>query len=116
LAAAFAQSFAAAKAKGLKVLVTISHSAPYGIGDAYPLMQSFFTNSNIDFLSPQLYTSGSELNNEYTTSGGVTWNMYAGARAKVIPSIVKANMYADAQTYFAQHGVTLAGFIQWSQS
>jgi LysM repeat protein len=116
LAAAFAQSFAAAKAKDLKVLVTISHSAPYGIGDAYSLMQSFFTNSNIDFLSPQLYTTGSETQNEYATSGGVGWNMYAGAKAKVIPSIVKANMFSDAQTYFKQHGVTLAGFIQWSQS
>lgn len=116
LAAAFAQSFATAKAKRLKVLVTVSHSAPYGIGDANALMKSFFTNSNIDFLSPQLYTTGMEKQNQYDTSGGVTWNLYAGAKAKVIPSIIKANMYADAQTYFAQQKVTLSGFIQWSQS
>ena len=35
--------------------------------------------------------------------------------AKII-SIVKASLYADAQAYFAQRGVTLAGFVQWSQS
>ena len=116
LADAFAQSFAAAKAKGFKVLVTTSRSAPYGIGDAVSLMKAFFADPNIDFLSPQLYTTGSETQNQYTTAGFVTWEMFARANAKVIPSIVKASMYADAQAYFAQRGVTLAGFVQWSQS
>lgn len=115
LSAAFAGSFKAAQEKGLKVLVTISHSAPYGISDAHDLMQSFFADPNIDFLSPQLYTTGSETQNQYDTSGGVPWTLYAGAKAKVIPSIVRAGMYADAQAYFAQQGVTLAGFVQWSQ-
>ena len=116
LATAFAESFAAAKAKGFKVLVTISHSAPYGFNDALSLMKSLFADPNIDFLSPQLYTSGSESHNQYATTGYVTWKMYASAQAKVIPSIVTASLYADAQTYFAQYGVTLAGFVQWSQS
>lgn len=116
LSAAFSASFAAAKRRGMKVLVTISHSAPYGISDAAELMQSFFADANIDFLSPQLYTTGFETENDYATSHGVSWAMYADARARVIPSIVHAGMYADAQSHFAQQGVALSGFVQWSQA
>lgn len=116
LGAAFSASFEAARQQGLKVLVTISHSAPYGISDARALMQSFFADANIDFLSPQLYTTGFETQNDYATSHDVTWDMYAAAKARVIPSIVNAGMYADAQAHFAQQGVTLSGFVQWSQA
>lgn len=112
----FEQSFAAAKANGLKVLITVSHSAPYGISDANMLMQSFFANGNIDYLSPQLYTTGQETANDYATSGGVTWTQYASAKAAVIPSIVDAGLYQSAQAHFQQQGVTLSGFIQWSQA
>ena len=115
LESAFAASFAAAKAKGLQVLVTISHSAPYGISDGATLMQSFFASSDIDILSPQLYTTGEETSNQYATSQGVTWNQYATAKAAIAPSIVSADMYASAQAYFQQQGVTLRGFVQWSQ-
>ena len=48
LAAAFKSSFANSKAKGLKVLVTTSHSRPYGISDGSQLMTGFFADSNID--------------------------------------------------------------------
>ncbi len=51
----FADSFRAAKAKGFKVMVTISNSAPYGVSDGASLMRGFFPNSDIDYLSPQLY-------------------------------------------------------------
>ena len=112
----FTDSFAAAQAAGFKVLVTMSHSAPYGISDGAALMQSFFSDENIDFLSPQLYTTGSEAANDYATSHGVTWNQYAAAKAAIIPSIVKASYYADAQSYFAEHGVELGGFAQWSRT
>lgn len=115
LATAFTTSFAAAKAKGLKVLVTVSHSAPYGIADAAALMSSFFASSDIDILSPQLYTTGEETSNQYATSGGVNWTEYAGAKAIVAPSIVNANLYADAQEYFSTQGVSLDGFLQWQQ-
>lgn len=112
---AFADSFAAAQAKNLKVLVTVSHSAPYGISDAASLMQSFFTNKDIDFMSPQLYTTGSESSNDYDTSGGVEWSEYATSIAAVIPSIVDNSYYPDAQTYFEGQGVTLEGYVQWEQ-
>jgi chitinase len=48
----------AAKNKGLKVLVTVSHSAPYNVADSETLMTHLIKNKNIDFLSPQLYSSG----------------------------------------------------------
>lgn len=116
LETAFQQSFAAAKAKGYHVLVTVSHSAPYDISDASTLIQSFFADPNIDYLSPQLYTTGTETSNDYATSGGVTWSEYATAKAAVVPSIVQAGMYSDAQDYFETQGVSLNGFIQWSQT
>ncbi|WP_413203571.1 LysM peptidoglycan-binding domain-containing protein [Rhodospirillum sp. A1_3_36] len=114
LSAAFQTSFATAKAKGLFVLVTISHSAPYGIHDAPTLMESFFADPNIDFLSPQLYTRGNETANDWATTDGVTWNSYAKAKAKIIPSIVHASLYTEAQSTLATHGVSTAGYVVWA--
>ena len=78
-------------------------------------MNSFITDSNIDILSPQLYTTGEEPENDYTTSQGVTWESYKTAKAAIVPSLVSSTYYPDAQTYFAQQGVTLKGYIQWKQ-
>lgn len=113
LASAFQKSFTVAKEKGFVVLVTVSHSAPYGINDAPDLMQSFFLDQNIDFLSPQLYTEGNETQNDYSISQGVQWSQYAQAKAVIIPSLVNCSMYADAQKYFANQNVNLQGYIQW---
>lgn len=114
LADDFAQSFATAKASGLKVLVTISHSAPYGIADGAALMHGFFSDSNIDYISPQLYTTGKETSNDYADPA-LSWSAYADSKALIIPSIVSANLYDDAVAYFEQRGITLAGYIQWQQ-
>lgn len=116
LASAFQASFALAKSKGFQVLVTVSHTAPYGIGDADALMAAFFLDANIDFLSPQLYTSGEETANDYQITSGttVTWAQYATARAAIIPSIVTASLYPDAQTVLATHGVTTQGYVVWN--
>lgn len=122
LAAAFADSFAVVKNAGLEVLVTISHSAPYGISDRAELMTSFFADENINYLSPQLYTTGSETENDYDTTGTVTWDLYTAAKAAIIPSLVSASYYddssdigKDAFAFFQQQGVTIKGYIQWSQ-
>jgi len=115
LEAQFAASFAAAKAKGMTVLVTVSHSCPYGITDAVSLMNSFFANRDIDLLSPQLYTTGQETSNDYTALN-VPWSAYAQAQAAIVPSLVRANLYPSAQSYFADQGVTLGGFVQWAQN
>jgi len=115
LSGAFQNSFAAARSKGFEVLVTISHSAPYGFGDAYQLMQTFFSDGNINYLSPQLYTSGTEGQNDYTTSGGVSWSMYKDARPRIVPSIVRSSLYDSAHSYFQGQGVEITGYIQWAQ-
>jgi hypothetical protein len=116
LGAAFQASFKAAKDNGFAVLVTVSHSAPYGFKDGFSLMQSLLADDHIDLLSPQLYTTGKETANDYATSQGVGWNMWASAKAKVVPSIVSADLYADAVTVLGAKGVTLDGYIKWSQS
>lgn len=113
LVQAFQQSFARAKANGFKVLVTISHSAPYDIADAPTLMTAFIADANIDFLSPQLYTDGDETQNQWAISAGVQWTQYAGAKAAIIPSLVSASLYPDAEETFAGHGVTTQGYIVW---
>lgn len=114
LTSLFQQAFAAAKTKNFKVLVTTSHSAPYGIPDAKTMMETFFDDGNIDYLSPQLYTTGTETQNDFQTSQGVAWEDYARSKAAIVPSIVRANMYDDAKNQFSQYGVTTSGFIQWA--
>ena len=117
---AFASSFKNSKAKGLKVLVTVSYSQPYSMGtvaDANALMMSFLSNTNIDFISPQLYTSGTEAQNSYTVvNGGVPWSAFAKSRAKVVPSLaIGSRDYLEALNKFRTYGVTLYGYVQWSQ-
>jgi hypothetical protein len=74
------------------VLVTISHAVPYGIGDGPTLMRAFFKDSNIDYMSPQLYTTGGEGANDFSATMGVQWAEYPNCKAKVVPSIVRAAM------------------------
>jgi len=119
LAAAFATSFANTKRKNLMVFVTVSHSAPYLIADKVALMNSFFSNRDIDIISPQLYSGGGELANDYTAVG-VPWSSFATAFADIVPSIVKASYYSDAQNYFStvsRSGTSFnfKGFVQWVQ-
>jgi hypothetical protein len=116
LSDAFKQCFRAARSKGFYVLVTVSYSAPYGIPDAANLMRSFFPNPDINYLSPQLYTSGTETYNQYSTIAGVQWYEYASAKATVIPSIVTGSLYSSAESFFRSQGVTIDGYVQWSQS
>ena len=79
-------------------------------------MRSFFPNSDINYLSPQLYSSGYETSNQYDTIAGVQWYEYASAKAAVIPSIVTSSLYSSAESYFRSQGVTIQGYIQWSQT
>eukprot|EP01041_Mallomonas_annulata_P007854 gene7854-16071_t len=115
LVSAFQSAFSTTKANGMQVLVTISHSQPYGISDAATLMTSFFADTNIDYLSPQLYTTGTETTNDFTNVG-TTWTSYATAKAKIVPSIVCGSYYGSAVDYFSSQGVTLSGYVQWKQT
>jgi len=112
----FISTFNACKSNGYKVLVTVSHSTPYGISDGSALMTAFFNNANsIDYMSPQLYTSGTESSNDFTAVG-TQWASYAPFSGKLVPSIVSANLYSNAQSYFAGLGINTVGYVQWSQT
>ena len=115
LASNFKDAFAACKRAGLKVLVTTSHSAPYGIADASTLLNSWVTDPNIDILSPQLYTSGIETAPNYETSMGVSWSTYMNAIPQFVPSIVSVDQYLAAQKYFADQGIKTNGYMIWKQ-
>lgn len=109
----FATSFAEAKANNLEVLVTVSHSQPYGCPDAQAMMQAFFADSNIDYLSPQLYSSGYETEPD-CTAVGTSWHDYADSKGKVIPSINNPSFDSGAmQKCYEGSGVTLDGYIYW---
>ena len=116
LASDFADAFSACKSQNYKVLVTVSNSAPYAIDDAATLMRSFFPNKNIDYLSPQLYSSGNEKSNDYSTNAGVQYTEWAKAVAQVIPSIVTSSLYSDAKSVFhSRFGIQTAGHVRRSQ-
>jgi len=116
LASDFAKAFAACKGAGYKVLMTTSNSAPYAISDAASLMRSFIPNQNIDYLSPQLYSSGTENQNDYSTNAGVAYTEWTKAAGKVIPSISYSTLYPDAENVFrSRFGITTAGYMRWDQ-
>lgn len=113
LASSFLAVTAAAKAAGLETMVTISHSAPYGCDDKVDLMRAVFADSNCDYLSPQLYTSGSESEPDFVYDG-VSWEEYASYKGRIIPSIVDDSHYAATKSFFAAKGAPVSGFVQWA--
>jgi len=120
---AFAQAFKALKEEGLIVGVTTSHSAPYETDTpevAVDLIKNWVQDSNIDFLSPQLYSSGMEGSPDFAETSnckdyGCTWDLYIGMVPKMIPSLVEESHYSATQTFFADIGITTEGFFQWRQ-
>lgn len=71
------------------------------------------------YISPQLYTSGSEgmpdLAEASGASGPVGWEHYQGAKAKFVPSVVSTNGIDDMKDFFASKGLHVDGFVQWGQ-
>jgi len=115
LASAFAAAFAAAKSQDLRVFVTTSHSAPYGCPDGASLIQSWLGDENLDFISPQLYTSGRESEPDFTANDQVAWSTWRSSKIRVVPSIVTASQYAAVQKWAAEQGFSvLGGFLQWA--
>lgn len=116
LASALLSSFSTAKRHGFVVIVTVSHSAPYGINDAANIMDAILACDDVDYISPQLYTSGSEATNDYNITQGYGWEKYTAAKPFVIPSIVHRSYYEDARVFFSRKGIRVHGFIQWQQA
>jgi chitinase len=114
----FADTFAATKKAGLKVGITVAHSAPLA-ADGADFVKAFVKDSNVDFISPQLYTTGKEASPQYDVTGACastcTWDLYKGSIPKLVPSIVDESQYSDVQSHFQGLGMTTNGFFQWAQ-
>lgn len=120
----FVKTTAALKQAGLIVGITTSHSAPYqcdSAADAVAITQAWAADENIDILSPQLYSSGRESEPEFAETNsckdaGCTWDLYGGAKAMFVPSIVAETQYSSVKSWFAQnHGIDVNGFFEWQQ-
>jgi len=95
-------------------MVTVSNSAPYLCDDARELVFAFFADSNLDYLSPQVYSPGQvEPNFSFDK---VTWEEYRQSKAQIIPSIAYAAQFSAVQNYFSGKGISLAGFVQWGRA
>jgi hypothetical protein len=107
---AFADCFAKCHSAGLKVLITISHTNPYacqtGKGQGMDLVNAWIKDTNIDFISPQLYSGdGEEL---YKSD----LSIFANAHAKIVPSIPYEKDWARIQDL----GIVPFGYIAWNRS
>jgi len=121
----FASAFAAVKAAGMKVAITVSHTAPYDCDtpqDAVDFVRAFVADTNVDIISPQLYTSGHEAAADYAVTGscaaaGCDWSLYQDMHAgmKFVPSLANRNQYTSVKNHFSQMGITCKGYIQWQQ-
>jgi len=116
----FAGVLRAAKTAGMETLVTVSHSAPYMCSDASTLMQSFFSSADVDYLSPQLYTSGNESVPDFTPNHALNWSAWIGAKGRFIPSLgcaaLKNGGYKNVTQYFAKLNITTSGYLMWPSS
>ena len=110
---AMQHAFAACKAAGLRVLVTTSHSAPVRGSSQGAIVASWVANTDIDILSPQLYTTGREHSPNFATSGGVPWSSWRGAHAVILPSLVDGSHYAATKAYFHNQGISTGGYLRW---
>ena len=111
---AFTASFKAVKAAGFEVFVTTSHTAPYDCSNKVDLMNAFIPDTNIDYLSPQLYSSGMEKKPSFDWSG-VPFSAFKKlpASTKMVPSIVDAAQYPAVQAFFKNASLALDGYVQW---
>ena len=129
LVPAFKRAFAASKAVGLKVGVTTSHSAPYTTdtpSDAIALVEAWVSDSNIDILSPQLYSSGNESVPEMAETStcatlsdgtpGCVWEKFTNYKGIFAPSVVDGSHVPAVIEYFSKKGIEVNGYIQWKQA
>jgi len=55
-------------------------------------MRGFFQDGKIDYISPQLYSSGNESSNDYSTDG-FDWSNFQDMVPGFVPSIVAGSYY-----------------------
>ena len=123
LVEAFERAFKALKKSGLEVMITTSHSAPYSADTdeiRIAFVESWIKSPDVDYISPQLYTSGSEGSPEMEpssgTSGPVNYEKYyqnMPAWKKFVPSVNSVSHVDEMKKTFNKKGVRVDGFVQW---
>lgn len=107
---AFKNCFAKCKQTGLIVFITMSHLVPYacktGKGQGTDLVNAWIADPNIDYISPQLYSSGELLEPSRLTQ-------FATIRDKILPSIPRES---DWNGLAAKTGLACPGYIIWLQT
>jgi hypothetical protein len=105
----FSTCFAKCKQAGLIVYVTTSHTNPYscqtGSGQGIDLINSWINDSNVDFISPQLYSSG-------TTLEVQDLSIFNTIQNKILVSIPYSTDWATLNT--DNIGITPAGYVVWN--
>ena len=131
---AFERAFAALRQAGLEVMVSTSHSAPYhartssnearatpSLLDEFrrvvafktSLVESWVNSDDVGYISPQLFTMGSEPSPDLQPTAGVGYELYKHAKPRFMPSIVSAEHTEEVKQFFAAMGVRVDGVIQW---
>ena len=75
-------------------------------------------SANIDYLSPQLYSSGAEEEPEYEAEDpnrNVAYERYKNSKAKFVPSIASADQVDRVRLFFQVKGIQVDGYVEWKQ-
>ena len=70
-------------------------------------------SDDVGYISPQLFTMGSEPSPDLQPTAGVGYELYKHAKPRFMPSIVSAEHTEDVKQFFAAMGVRVDGVIQW---
>jgi len=105
--------FVAIKAEILVLIVTLSHFSPYGTPNGNELVADWLSNPNIDYLSPQLYTTGTEPQNDWEGFD----QAWVTASTPIAPSIVQESYYdqlgSNSVTAYLPNA---KGYLVWSNT
>lgn len=120
----YREAFRITKELGLMCIVTTSHSGPYNMDgvSATELVKDWVTDPNIDYISPQLYSSGLEKEPEFAETNnckkqGCTWDLYQGSIPKFLPSIIDATQFHEVADWFwDNYEIDTVGYIEWAQN
>ena len=115
LASAFSGLFAATKAKGYLVFVTVSGNAPYGFADKCTLMNAILSDKNVDFLVPQLYGGPCNTPNCFQPAPNECgWTIWLSTNIPIVPVVwmIESIQNGDLDSKWAQtYGLSYHGYM-----
>jgi len=103
----FSDCFAKCKQAGLSVLVTMSHLSPYectSVGQGSDFVNSWIQDTNIDYISPQLYGPAGNVLEPSDLS------IFKSIESKIIPSIPTITDWENIKNL----GINPAGYLLWT--